>query len=196
MELTNKERAYLFERAFTESEALETAYSERFEAIGIPKNEFEEMSANAKTRLAYWRLLQRAYRKFDKVLKEAEAAQKEEAEFKKTALMLLYNNPDEEIYPEVSQIRALVKTVVNKFFAEEDLWQELDEIHKFTNSTNRKVALVAEGLEDVLLGKLTIRQCAECKNLFFPTPRGHEQKFCSNACKMREYRRRKKRKEM
>jgi len=39
-----------------------------------------------------------------------------------------------------------------------------------------------------------VRQCAaeDCKRYFFPNPSGKEQKFCSNACKQKAYRKRKK----
>jgi hypothetical protein len=38
---------------------------------------------------------------------------------------------------------------------------------------------------------INVKQCKEptCKNLYIPTARGHDQKYCSNVCKMRSYRR-------
>lgn len=40
-------------------------------------------------------------------------------------------------------------------------------------------------------GAVEVRRCAYCSNIFTPTPRGRGQKYCTHACKMKEYRRRK-----
>lgn len=40
--------------------------------------------------------------------------------------------------------------------------------------------------------KKGVRRCLDCEDLFQPETRGHGQKYCSNACRMRAYRKRKK----
>jgi hypothetical protein len=188
MQLTNKERAYLFECAFTDSDALEVEYSDRFKSLDISKNEFDEMNANQQMRYAKILLLQRAYRKYDKILQEIEITQEKETEFMKTALPILYNNPEnKDIYPELTEIKPLVKTTVDKYFAKEDLWRELHEIATFENSSDRQVALIAEALRAVILDKMEIKRCEadDCNQIFHPAPQGSEQKYCSVRCRDR-----------
>lgn len=51
---------------------------------------------------------------------------------------------------------------------------------------NSKLLLV------ISLPELSVCTADDCSNIFAPAPRGREQRYCSKACKMREYRRRRK----
>lgn len=39
--------------------------------------------------------------------------------------------------------------------------------------------------------EVSVKRCEECSATFYPASRGQTQKYCSNACRMRSYRRRK-----
>lgn len=191
MKLTNKEKLYLFEIAFDDSDDLQPDYSEKFESIGISKSEFDEMNANKRLRRVKMELLRRASRKWSENIEEIVTIREEEEEFKITALLSLYNSDNPEIYPELAKIRPLVRTVVDKYFANQDLTSELNEIRNLKNSENHSITLIAKILFEFSKRWRDIRQCVSCHKLFIPTPQGHGQIYCSNACKVREYRRRK-----
>jgi len=65
-----------------------------------------------------------------------------------------------------------------------------EEYYQGYQNLDLKGFLIEEIIENMMNGK-KIKKCVECGRFFIPNPSGKEQRFCSNACKQKAYRKRK-----
>jgi len=108
---------------------------------------------------------------------------------KKDILPLLYNN--EEIPEHFKIIQSVIVEMLDKHFNDKELTESDHDKLWFTDAGNADARLAVEAFFEFQEGKRDIRQCAapDCKKLFIPTPRGHQQKYCSVRCRTRIHKR-------